>query len=108
MPAKVKEIKDDAIIDIKVNKSYYLMCKTLSYWIVKQLDNGEGDPTEKLKQIMSDKFENLSDIQKAFYTIALLLAEIESQADNQDLLEEKEILLPGDEGYVVPVLPSED
>jgi len=107
MPAKVKEIKDDAVIDIKVNKSYYLMVKTLSHWIVTQLEY-ENDPTEKLKEIMTSKFEDLDNTQRAFYTTALLLAEIESQANAQDKLEEKEILLPGDEGYEPPKPPSED
>ena len=29
MAVKLKELKDDAIIDIKVNKAYYLMVKSL-------------------------------------------------------------------------------
>lgn len=34
---KVKEIKDDAIISISVNKNYYLMTKALSFMLIKQM-----------------------------------------------------------------------
>jgi len=37
MAIKVKEIKDDAIVEIKVNKSFYLMLKGVSYYIYKNL-----------------------------------------------------------------------
>ena len=37
MAIKVKEIKDDAIIDIKVNKAYYLMVKATSLYLFKQM-----------------------------------------------------------------------
>ena len=33
----VKELKDDALIDIKVNKSFYLMAKAASYTILKSM-----------------------------------------------------------------------
>jgi hypothetical protein len=101
MPAKVKEIKDDAIISIDVNRNYYLMLKNTSLWITKQLNI---DDPEELKSLMTKKFEDLSDPQKSFYTLVLLLAEIESKANDQDALQEKEILLPGDEGYEPPVV----
>ena len=104
MPVKVKEIKDDVIIDIKVNKTFYLMTKSLSTWIVHQLNIESPD---QLKEIMNKDFDKLSDTEKAFYTTALLLAEIEYQANEQDKLEDKEILVPGDEGYKGP-LPNAD
>lgn len=105
MPVKVKDIKDDAVIEIKVNKTFYIMVKSLSRWLVDQM---ELEKPEDLKQIMNKKFESLTEVEKSFYTTALLLAEIEISANNQDKLEEKEILLEGDEGYVAPILPSED
>ena len=51
---------------------------------------------------MTKPYEELDDLQKSFYTIALLLAEIENQAKATDNYTEKEILVPGDEGYVPP------
>jgi hypothetical protein len=97
---KVKELKDDAILDIKVNKNYYLMVKALSFYLFNQIkvDNKE----EYIKEIVTGQYDKLDDLQKSFYTIALLLAEIEKTATTNNLYEEKEILEPGDEGYVAP------
>lgn len=100
---KVKELKDDALIDIKVNKSFYLMAKAASFTILNSMDINEmknGD--EYFKKIMNDKYENLDDTQRAFYTIILILAEIEKQAADNNLYIEKEVLEPGDEGYEEP------
>jgi hypothetical protein len=98
---KAKELKDDALLEIKVNKSYYLMAKAASYTILQTMDiPNKGD--EYFKQIMSQKYEELDDMQRAFYTIVLLLAEIESQATKNEMYTEREILEPGDEGYVAP------
>lgn len=98
---KVKELKDDAILDIKVNKSYYLMAKAASFTILQNMNIAEkGD--EYFKTIMTKKYEELDDMQRAFYTIVLLLAETERQATANNQYIEKEILEPGDEGYVEP------
>ena len=35
---KVKELKDDAIIDIKVNKSFYLMLKAASFHVLQGMN----------------------------------------------------------------------
>ena len=44
MAIKVKELKDDALITIQVNKSYYLMAKAASFYILQQLNVQEkGD-----------------------------------------------------------------
>ena len=99
MSIKVKELKDDALINIQVNKNYYLMAKAASFTILHSMNIPEkGD--DYFKDILSKKYENLDAYQKAFYTIILLLAEIERQAKADKLYEEKEILEPGDEGYV--------
>ena len=34
---KVKELKDDAILNIKVNKSFYLMAKAASFTILQNI-----------------------------------------------------------------------
>jgi hypothetical protein len=41
-------------------------------------------------------------MQRAFYTIVLLLSEIEKTATEKNLYVEKEILEAGDEGYIEP------
>ena len=102
MAIKVNEMKNDAVLDVKVNKNYYLMVKAVSFYLFNQI---KVDDKEKyLKQIMEDKYENMDDLQKSFYTITLLLAEIEKTAKNNNQIEEKEVLQPGDEGYVEPKL----
>ena len=46
----------------------------------------------------------MNEYEKSFYTITLILAEIEKQASSNKLFDEKEILEPTDEGYVEPKL----
>jgi hypothetical protein len=53
---------------------------------------------------MTKEYNALDEQQRAFYTIALLLAEIESQATKNKLYTEKDIPEPGEEGYVEPKL----
>ncbi len=101
MSVKVKEMKDGAVLEIKVNKNFYMMTKAVSFYIFNQMH--EKNPNDEyLKDVMSKKYEDLDDTQRSFYTIALLLAEIETQAKNTDIYTEKEILEPGDEGYTAP------
>ena len=98
---KVKELTDDALLDVKVNKSFYLMAKAASVTILKQL-NVEDKGEEYVKTLTSRKYEDMDDMERAFYTIILVVAEIERQATENKLYIEKEILVPGDEGYVEP------
>jgi hypothetical protein len=102
MAIKVKEIKDDAIIDIKVNKAYYLMVKATSLYIFKQMP--EENREEYLKNSLTKEYKDLDEVQRAFRTITLLLSEIEQSASNQNLFDEKEVLEPGDKGYKAPSL----
>ena len=46
MPVKVKEIKDNALIDIKVNKNFYLMSKDALYTITLLLSEIEKQVQE--------------------------------------------------------------
>lgn len=101
MAIKVKEIKDDAVVSIKVNKSFYMMTKAVSFQLYQQI-NTKKNAEEYLKEIMTKPYAELDDLQRSFYTIALLLAEIENQIKAENLYTEKEILEPGDEGYVEP------
>jgi len=101
MAVKVKELKDDAIVEVKVNKSFYLMTKALSYFLFQTIKD-DNEREESLKKIMTGKYEDMNDFERSFYTVTLLLAEIEKQAQDNKLYNEKEILEPGDEGYVEP------
>ena len=59
-PVTVREIKNDAIIDIKINKNFYLMLKATMMYIFKQ----EADTTKYealIKKIMSSVWGSFSD-----------------------------------------------
>jgi hypothetical protein len=102
MAIKVKEIKDDAIIDIKVNKAYYLMAKAASLYLFKQIP--EDNREDYLKDTMNKEYKDLDELQRAFRTITLLLIEIETSATEKNLFKENEVLEPEDEGYKAPTL----
>jgi hypothetical protein len=102
MAIKVKEMKDDALVEVKVNKSYYQMVKALSFYLFNQIQ--AEDKAAYLKEMLSKEYTEMDDLQRSFYTLTLLLAEIEQQVKDKDLFEEKEVLQPGDEGYVAPKL----
>lgn len=103
MAIKVKELKNDTLVDVKINKSYYLMLKSTLFYLFQQ----EKDLTKKeesFKIIKEGNYEKMNEFERSFYTITLILAEIEKQAMENNLFEEKEVLEPGDEGYVEPTL----
>jgi len=95
-------MKEDALIDVKVNKSFYLMTKELSFYLFSQMPEKEEEKEKILKKIMEEEYKDFNELERAFYTVTLLLAEIEQQATNNNLYEEKEILEPDDEGYMTP------
>jgi len=102
MAVKVKEIKDDALMDIKVNKNFYLMSKDTLYTIFRHLLKNESEQ-ENLQNILTKDFSKLSDFERAFYTVTLLVSEIEKQVQgNPELYTEKEVPEPGDPDYVEP------
>jgi hypothetical protein len=101
MATKVKELKEETLIDIKVNKSYYLMLKGTLHFLF-NLVKDENSRAAKVKKIMEGKYEEMDAFERSFYTISLAVAEIERVAKEQNLYDEKEILEPGDEGYVEP------
>ena len=102
MPIKVKELKDDAIIEIKVNKAFYLMVKAILLNLINNITVEDKDAY--IKESMTKEYKDLDETQRSFYTTGLLLAEIEKVAKDNNLFQEKEILQPGDEGYVEPKL----
>ena len=102
MAITVKELKDDAIIEIKVNKTFYLMTKAILLHLVNNITVEDKDAY--IKETMTKEYKDLDEAQRSFYTIGLLLAEIEQVAKTNNLFIEKEVLEPGDEGYVAPKL----
>jgi hypothetical protein len=92
--ATIKEIKDDAVINIQVNKAYYLMVKALSLQLF--LNVSVDDKDAYLKQLLTQEYKDLDENQRSLYTVILLLAEIETQATTQNLYEEKEITDPSE------------
>jgi len=102
MAVKVKELKDDAIIDIKVNKSYYLMLKASLYFLFQNTGMTTEQREASLKNIIEKEYGDLNDYERTFQTITRIIGEIEKVANETDMYEDKEILEPTDEGYVAP------
>lgn len=103
MPQTFTEIADDAIIDIKVNKSFYFMVKNLGFTLYKLMSQEESQIFNELMQKKDNNllpdYNALSQSQQNFYTIMLLLAEIEKEAIKNNLTQSKEVLMPEDEGF---------
>jgi hypothetical protein len=87
---KVKEIKDDAIVQVPVNKHYYVMVKAVLYDLFLILQE-KGTTAESLQNILKRSYGEMTTHERSFYTVTLLLAEIEKQASEQGVIEEKEI-----------------
>jgi hypothetical protein len=101
MPVNVKEIKDDALMDIKVNKNFYLMVKDSLYTVFKIVSSNPEGP-DKLENIIVKPFQELTDLERAFYTLTLLVSEIEKNMKEQNLFTEKVVAEEGDKDYVQP------
>jgi hypothetical protein len=100
---KVKELKDDAIVQIPVSKGYYMMVKNTAFHLLNKMIQ-DTKSEEYLKEIGVKQYNELDEDQRVLQTITLLVAEIEAQATHQNMYQEKEILEPGDEGYVAPTV----
>jgi hypothetical protein len=101
MAVKIKEMKDDALFKIEVNKNFYLMAKEVAYYLFMSQENKDL-LEDALKNMTTKEYADLTMYERSFYTITLLISEIERVAKRDSLYEEKEILQPGDEGYVAP------
>jgi hypothetical protein len=100
MAIKVKELKDDALVDVKISKNYYMMLKATLYYLFSSIEESERE--NRITTIKDKKYVDMDQFERSFYTLTLLIAEIEKIALEQDLYEEKEILEPTDEGYIPP------
>jgi hypothetical protein len=100
MAVKVKELKDDILVDVKISKNYYMMLKATLYYLFSSIE--ESDREKNITAIKDKKYVDMNEFERSFYTLTLLIAEIEKIAVEQNQYEEKEILEPNDEGYVPP------
>tara|TARA_R100001443_G_scaffold97836_1_gene104759 strand:- start:522 stop:866 length:345 start_codon:yes stop_codon:yes gene_type:complete len=89
---KVKELKEDAILDVKVNKTYYMMSKAALFTLLNDIYTKEdGNPDKFVEDLINKEYGELDDKQRAFYTLTLLVGEIEKQAIANDAFIEKEV-----------------
>tara|TARA_B110000858_G_C17408275_1_gene295549 strand:+ start:150 stop:482 length:333 start_codon:yes stop_codon:yes gene_type:complete len=88
---KAKELKDDAIINVKVNKTFYMMSKAALLVLFGEVNKEKNNADTFIKNLISKKYEEMSDKERIFYTLTLLIGEIEKQAADTDQLQEKEI-----------------
>ena len=89
---KAQELKDDAVLDIKVNKTFYMMCKASLFTLFKEVhDISKGSPKEFINNLTSKPYLKLNEKEKIFYTLTLIIGEIERKAAEKDLFIEKEI-----------------
>jgi len=102
MAINVKEIKKDSIIEVKVNTNYYMMLKNTLYYIFNQFPAEQKE--ESLKKITTGDYAGMNEIERAFFTLSIMVAEIERVAKEQKVYEDKQVLQPGDEGYVEPTI----
>ena len=88
---KTRELKDDAILDIKVNKTFYLMTKAALFHSFTGLHNPDIKPEEFVKSVISKEYKEMNDTERTFYTLTLLVGEIEKQASETKSFIEKEM-----------------
>jgi hypothetical protein len=88
MSVKLKELKDDALIDVQVNKSYYFMVKLELFNAVERIISENPEEAKDLENIITKKYDELSVLQRTIYTLSLLVAEIERVATEKDLFVE--------------------
>lgn len=93
----VKEIKDDALISIQVNKSFYFMVKSVLFYLFKDSDNTDDKKEELLKGLMNKDYQSMTHWEQSFYTLTLLLAEIERQAVENDQFSDVQVDVPDDQ-----------
>lgn len=105
MAIKVKELKDDAQVSVQVNKAYYFMLKNTLFYLFNQIQAQGAEEAEKsIETIKASDYSKMSQVEQCFYTTTLMISEIEKISVEQNLFDEKEVLEPGDEGYVEPTL----
>lgn len=85
---KLKELKNDAIVDIQVNKAYYFMVKLELFKVISNyIKTHSEEEVKELANIVSRKYEELTDEQKTIFVFSLMLAEIERVAESKNLFD---------------------
>ena len=92
----VKEIKDDALVSVQVNKSFYFMVKSVLFYLFKESDVPAEKREEALKDLMNKDYKDMTHWEQSFYTLTLFLAEIEKQAVENDQFADVEVDVPDD------------
>lgn len=90
----VKEIKDDALVSVQVNKSFYFMVKNALFYLFRESNIPEEQRETTLKGLMDKNYNDMTHWEQSFYTLTLLLAEIERQAVENNLFSDVEVDLP--------------
>ena len=102
MAIKTKQLKQDAIVKIEISKNFYDLIRASMFYVFK-LEEDMAKKEEILKKTISqDVYTPLTEYELTFKTLVHILAEIERVAAIEGLFEEKEVLEPGDEGYMGP------
>jgi hypothetical protein len=105
MAITVKELKDDALLSVQVNKAYYFMLKNTLFYLFNQIQTQNKEESDKSIETIKDAdYSKMTQLEQSFYTVTLMISEIERISTEQKLYDEKEVLEPGDEGYVEPTL----
>lgn len=91
----VKEIKDDALVSVEMNKSFYFMLKNSLFYLFKNSPDAE-QKEKALADLMKKEYKDMTHWEQSFYTLTLLLAEIEKQATEKNLFADVEVELPDD------------
>jgi hypothetical protein len=81
----LKELKDDALINVLVNKSYYFMIKLELFKAVENIVNTAPEEAKELDKILEKKYDELTSNQQTVFTLSLLVAEIERIANKENL-----------------------
>lgn len=86
MSVKLKQLKEDVTVNVKVNKNFYFLIKKTLFDIIKDMSTEDQNKlTEKIKE---RNFENLSSAQEAAYLFSILIADVEQTAIKENLYEE--------------------
>jgi chemotaxis regulatin CheY-phosphate phosphatase CheZ len=93
----VKELKDDALVSVQVNKSFYFMVKSALFYLFKVSDDPSSKKEEILEGLMNKDYKDMTHWEQSFYTLTLLLAEIERQAVENDQFADVEVDVPDDQ-----------
>jgi hypothetical protein len=81
------------------------MLKNTLFYLFNQIQaQGKEEADKSVETVQAADYSKMSQVEQSFYTVTLMISEIERISVEQNLFDEKEILERGDEGYVEPTL----